>query len=75
MRKYPGSADPREAGFGIGNNTNLTFFEWLTARPAKMERFNNCLKSVAQGSYQRLQTVYPWHRLGKAKVVDLGGGK
>lgn len=74
MRKYPGSTKPEETGFCVGNKTELRFFQWLTAHPSKMERFNTALQTMAQSSYQRIRKVYPWQALGKARVVDLGGG-
>lgn len=75
MKRYPGSTRPEETGFAVGNNTELALFQWLVAHPKIMQHFNQCLEVMAKSSYHRLRTVYPWQALGKAKVIDIGGGE
>ncbi|KAI5846510.1 S-adenosyl-L-methionine-dependent methyltransferase [Morchella snyderi] len=74
MRKWPASTKPTETAFAIGHKTSSPYFPWLLEHPAMITRFNKIMRVMAENSYARLRSVYPWRSLGKSTIVDLGGG-
>ncbi|KAL7918558.1 S-adenosyl-L-methionine-dependent methyltransferase [Trichoderma austrokoningii] len=78
MKKWPGSQETNETGVNIAFNHNESFFDHLQADEARAKRYDLMLQSHGQREgYDLSYTVsgYPWEKLGKATVVDMGGNE
>jgi hypothetical protein len=75
MEKWPGSRDPRETGYYLA--TGETRQQTLEENPAKHKRYDNAMGAFATDRSYNLGHVsrgYDWNGLGKATIVDVGGG-
>ncbi|THH33191.1 hypothetical protein EUX98_g946 [Antrodiella citrinella] len=73
-----------DTAFQLGMNTKLHFFEWLeelvkqpdgTTKPKpELAQFGLAMLRGGQAVGMALYYDYPWHELGNATVVDIGGG-
>ncbi|KAF2109356.1 cercosporin toxin biosynthesis protein [Lophiotrema nucula] len=77
FRAHPQDEEPNETGFNVAFNTEDPLFSWLAARPDRFSNFNDAMEGISQGGGRSADQVvggYPWADLGKATIVDVGGG-
>ncbi|KAL7897364.1 S-adenosyl-L-methionine-dependent methyltransferase [Trichoderma sp. SZMC 28014] len=78
MKTWPGSQETNQTGVNIAFNHKESFFDHLQADEARARRYDLMLQSHGQREgYDVSHTVsgYPWAKLGKATVVDMGGNE
>ncbi|KAI0139823.1 sterigmatocystin 8-O-methyltransferase [Xylariaceae sp. FL1272] len=78
LEKWPKSEEPNESGFAIANNTTDTMYDVMAANPGRAQRFaNSMIVTTSNPRYSAIHaaTHYDWASLGKATVVDVGGGQ
>ncbi|KAH8690473.1 S-adenosyl-L-methionine-dependent methyltransferase [Talaromyces proteolyticus] len=77
IRQYPDTEEPSQAGFNIAFNTTDPLFTFLSKHPDRFDRFNRGMAGLSKSggrSDQQVVDGFPWDSLGKALVVDVGGG-
>ncbi|KAE8152737.1 S-adenosyl-L-methionine-dependent methyltransferase [Aspergillus avenaceus] len=75
FRKYPGSQEQNESGFGLAFN-GQTIFEFLAKEPERSKVFGGAMANFSKGASHKIEHFvegYDWKALGKATVVDIGG--
>ncbi|KAG6121889.1 hypothetical protein E4U13_003712 [Claviceps humidiphila] len=78
MRKWPGSEEPTETAINVSYGHQDNFFDHTQSDTARARRYELSMK--AHGSREGFDVVhtvqsYPWAKLGKATVVDVGGSQ
>ncbi|KAH6679301.1 putative O-methyltransferase [Halenospora varia] len=67
---------PNATGFALANNTNLTFYEFLSQHPERAKRFGGAMSSAGTAGLQALADKFAWSSLpAGAQVLDLGGSQ
>lgn len=65
-------------GSALANETDDSTYEYFNKHPEKAKRFAGAMKSFASNASTaplHLIMQYPWHSIGKATVVDVGGSE
>ncbi|KAI1370093.1 S-adenosyl-L-methionine-dependent methyltransferase [Hypoxylon crocopeplum] len=78
LQKWPGSCHPNETAFSLANNTGDSIYETLGKDVERANRFANSMKVFAtRPDYNPTYITdhYDWAALGRAQVVDIGGGR
>ena len=63
-------------GFNLAHGTSLTFFDAVAMDPSRQQRYSQAMSWLNAGPGLEPKYVldnYPWHTLGEATVVDIGG--
>ncbi|KAG8532388.1 uncharacterized protein KY384_002873 [Bacidia gigantensis] len=77
IRRYPYSEGPDQAGFNLALDTPDPVFTFLSKHPERFHRFNLGMAGISQTigrSPKQVVEGWDWASLGKATVVDVGGG-
>ncbi|KAI1180010.1 S-adenosyl-L-methionine-dependent methyltransferase [Nemania sp. FL0916] len=78
MIQFPGSEEPTQTGFALANNTDKSFYQFLSDYPDRSKRFANMMLGFTSGKEYSLHYVtdfYPWDELSGGTVVDVGGSQ
>ncbi|KAF2236496.1 putative O-methyltransferase [Viridothelium virens] len=77
MLKYPGSEEPGQTGFSLGEGSDDSFYQIMASDPRRAERFMNCMIMKLQGpgyDVEHLAGYSLWETLpAGSTVVDVGG--
>ncbi|CAI6331746.1 unnamed protein product [Periconia digitata] len=77
--RWPNTTSVTETAFNVSSKTELSFFDWLEANPKMGTEFGEYMKSQAaattDGGVEHLVNGFDWKSLGKATIVDVGGGE
>lgn len=73
---FPGSTSATETPFNLAFNTKLSMYDYVNRDPELRKAFNGMTEITRQGStsVDFVVSNYPWEKLGKGLVVDVGGG-
>ena len=75
VEKWPGSKEKNESGYQLAHGR--TIYDTLAAEPAKQARYDSAMGAFSNDrSFSASHVVrnFDWAGLGKATVVDVGGG-
>ncbi|MCJ1252099.1 hypothetical protein MMC30_009337 [Trapelia coarctata] len=75
MRKFPGSQEPSQSGFGVAFD-NESIFQFLAKRPERAKVFGSAMGNFSKGVSHKVEYLvknYDWKGLGAKTVVDIGG--
>ncbi|RDW94258.1 hypothetical protein BP5796_00021 [Coleophoma crateriformis] len=78
LDKWPESQEPEHNGFSIANGTEARFFSIISSSEDRVKRYGKGIAAhagSADNAVGHLGAGYPWARLGKAQVIDVGGGR
>ncbi|KAI2602759.1 S-adenosyl-L-methionine-dependent methyltransferase [Hypoxylon sp. NC1633] len=78
LQTWPGSCHPNETAFALANDTEHSIYEILGNDVERANRFANSMKVfVTRLDYNPTYITdhYDWAALGRAQVVDIGGGR
>ena len=77
LEKHPGSQEPTESSWSIANNARAPMFQELAIHhPKRAETMAFAMETLATlASDSIVCDNYDWVTLGKATMVDVGGGK
>lgn len=73
MRKFPGSQEPNETGFGLAFE-NESIFQYLAKRPERAKVFGSAMGNFSKGVGHKVEYLvknYDWKGLGEKTVVDV----
>lgn len=73
MRKFPGSQEPNETGFGLAFESE-SIFQFLAKRPERAKVFGSAMGNFSRGASHRVEYLvknYDWNGLGEKTVVDV----
>ncbi|RFU25236.1 hypothetical protein B7463_g11100, partial [Scytalidium lignicola] len=78
LQKWPDSTSPREVGYSIalGKPREVSVYEDLAKDPARTISFGRAMQFFSTGEGYEVTSLvegYPWAKLGKGTVVDVGG--
>ncbi|PMD67408.1 S-adenosyl-L-methionine-dependent methyltransferase [Hyaloscypha bicolor E] len=78
LQKWPDSTSPREVGYSIavGKPGEISVYEDLAKDPARTVNFGRAMQFFSSGEGYEVTSLvegYPWGKLGKGTVVDVGG--
>ena len=77
LEKHPGSQEPTESSWSMANNARAPMFEELAIHhPKRAETMAFAMETLATLAPDSIICDnYDWASLGKASIVDVGGGK
>lgn len=68
------TASMTQTAFNIANNTELSFFDWISATPDMAKLFVSYMKNVTSSEGTKIDHLvhgFAWADLGNATVVDV----
>ncbi|GIZ49855.1 hypothetical protein CKM354_001287300 [Cercospora kikuchii] len=76
--RWPNSENKCETAYSLSRGTSLAFFDHINLVPERANEFGNYMKSQAANrkgtNVDLLAEGFDWEGLGRATVVDVGGG-
>ncbi|KAH8924843.1 S-adenosyl-L-methionine-dependent methyltransferase [Atractiella rhizophila] len=73
--KHRDSEHPSSAPILAAHNTDQWFFPYLQTKPDEMSNFAKAMSGYGTTSLEGCLADFPWETLGKATIVDVGGGR
>ncbi|CZR65817.1 related to sterigmatocystin 7-O-methyltransferase precursor [Phialocephala subalpina] len=78
LEKWPDSTSPREGGYSlaVGKPGEISVYEDVARDPVRTVNFGRAMQFLSSGEGYEVEGLvegYPWGKLGKGTVVDVGG--